>query len=160
MWVFRRGGLTDFWFIHKKKIHFPPPKKGYKTVPEEASPVEATGASATTGSAPSATDTSQRFAGLAGDSATDTGGERTWWKGGGGFRFSSRPYEGKPPFSRSFTPYYISSPLFFFQNHPCKWYPYISLYIPEFLRLKRSLFRLTSWIFKNRGLVSWVRLVF
>lgn len=118
---FQEGWLkTDFWSIHKKKIHFPPPKKGYKTVPEASHPpVEATGTSATTRSAPSATDTSQRFAGLAGDSATDTGGERTWCKGGGGgFRFSSRPYEGKPPFSRSFTPYYISSPLFFSKTIP------------------------------------------
>ena len=158
MWVFRGGWLKNRFLVHPK---FFSPKKGYKTIPEEASPTLRPPVPPPPPEAPPVPPTPPSDLPALPEippltpEASAPGG-----KGGGGFRFSSRPYEGKPPFSRSFTPYYISSPLFFFQNHPCKWYPYISLYIPEFLRLKRSLFRLTSWIFKNRGLVSWVRLVF
>ena len=109
MWVFggEGGFLTDFCFIQK---FFHPQKKGSR---KKHPPVEATGASTATGSAPSATDTSQRFARLAGDSATDTGGG-TWWKGGRGFRLLARRallIKGNHPFPD--LSHLISPPPFF-----------------------------------------------
>lgn len=121
---FSGGVVKNRFLVHpqKKKIHFPPPKKGLEKPsqkhripplrppvpppPPEAPPVPPT--------PPSDLPALPEIPPLTPEAG------RTWWKGGGGFRFSSRPYEGKPPFSRSFTAYYISSPLFFFQNHPCK----------------------------------------